>query len=188
MKWSKVSNAYLAKYKDMVDLFFTLNNQDEIHFHSLIADNHRLNHSKFNQGDHELGLNKLLYQLLIHKFGKKYRDGPLHIFLDSRNSNRPLEELRNVLNNGMGILQIPTRPFKAIEFVDSKENLYIQLNDILIGAIGWHKNDQDKKDDASKAKTELANYIAEKSGVSRLGITSPFLKTRFTMWNIELQK
>ncbi|MBA3647412.1 MAG: DUF3800 domain-containing protein [Chitinophagales bacterium] len=42
LKWSKVSSQKLNEYKRFVDYFFALNNTDNIHFHSIIIDNHQV--------------------------------------------------------------------------------------------------------------------------------------------------
>lgn len=188
LKWTSVSNKYLPKYKKVIDRFFEMNSRDTLHFHALIADNHKMNHAKFNKGDREVGFNKLVYQLLINKFGRNYHpEAPLHVFLDKRETTKSLEELKTILNRGMSSRwEIHNEPFESVSFIDSKESTFIQLTDVVIGAIGWHKNDHDKIKNASRAKTELAEYIAAKAGLNRLGETSS--SSRFTQWNFKLRK
>jgi uncharacterized protein DUF3800 len=71
LKWGKVSNSWMPKYKRFIDFFFALCDTDKIHFKCMIVDNHQTNHRKYN-GNYETGFYKMYYQLLLHQFGTKY--------------------------------------------------------------------------------------------------------------------
>lgn len=193
LKWSKVSNQKLGEYKRFIDYFFALNNTDKLHFHSIIIDNHQVNHRKFNKGDKELGFYKFYYQLLLHGFGKKYcsngENDRFIVHLDYRTTSYSLNTLKHVLNRGIAKkYSVKTSPFVSIEPCDSHKSELLQINDIILGAIGFQKNGYDLLPDAKKAKKELANYIAEQGGLSDLKKNSPCGKNRFTLWNFKLQK
>lgn len=66
LKWSKVSNQKFNEYKALVDYFFALNNKNYIKFHCVIFDNHQWNHRLYNEGDGDVGISKLYYQLILH--------------------------------------------------------------------------------------------------------------------------
>ena len=150
LKWTKVTNQKLGKYKILVDHFFTLNAKGGAHFSSLILDSRQINHRKFNKGDKELGYYKFLYQLLLHSFGKHYcknesgEECKLIVHPDQRDSKYSLEELKKYLNHSMDKkFGVKTNPFISIEPQDSKRAGLAQLNDVLIGAVGFQKNDVD---------------------------------------------
>ena len=64
----------------------------------------------------------------------------------------------------------------------------MQISDIIVGAIGYHKNGYHMISGSSKAKIELANHIAEKAGVVQLGNSSKYGVHRFTTWNFRPKK
>jgi len=189
MKWTKVSNGYLPAYRAFTDVFFELHARDILHFHSVIIDTHKLNHPKFNSGDAEIGFSKFIYQLLVNKFGRLYaKYTPYHVYLDKRETTHSLDELRSVLNNGIASrYNISGRPYRRVQFRDSKQSELLQLNDILIGAIGARKNGHHLKQNASAAKIALADHIAASAKIQHLGNTTPFSKKTFTIWNLRLQ-
>lgn len=193
LKWSKVTNQKLTEYKRFVEYFFALNNTDNLHFHCIIIDNHQVDHKKYNKGDKELGFYKFYYQLLLHCFGKRYyrEDGNdrFIVHLDYRTTHYSLNTLKTVLNRGIKKkYSVDTSPFVSIEPRESKKSELIQINDIILGAIGFQKNGYDLLAGTRDSKKELAKYIAEQAGLPGLRQNSPWGKIRFTIWNFNLRK
>jgi len=189
MKWTKISNGYVSAYRAFVDVFFDLHERDILHFHSVIIDTHRLDHAKYNQGDAEIGFSKFIYQLLVNKFGRLYSDSsPFHVYLDKRETKHSLEDLRNVLNNGIAHrYDVQSRPYRRVQFRDSKKSEILQLNDILIGAIGARKNGHHARPQASRARVGIADHIAARARIRDLGRTTPYGQRRFSIWNMTLR-
>jgi len=193
LKWTKITNQKLEQYKRFIEYFFALNNTDVIHFHSIIIDNHQVDHKKFSRGDKELGFYKFYYQLLLHCFGKPYyredEDVRFIVHLDYRNTTYKLGTLKTVLNNGIkrkyGAI---TSPFVSIEPGDSKLSDLIQLNDILVGAIGFEKNGYELLAGSRDAKKELARFIAIQAGLKDLKENTAWGMNRFSIWNFRLRK
>lgn len=193
LKWTKVSNQKFEQYKRFVEYFFALSNTDNLHFHCLIVDNQKVNHKKFNQGDKELGFYKFYYQLLLHCFGCQYcrpEEGDKFIIhMDKRNTAYRLDTLKTVLNSGIRKQRgITTNPFVSIEPLDSKESEIIQVNDIILGAIGFQKNGYELLANTRQAKKDLAAFIAQEAGLKNLRDDTPRNNQRFTIWNFRLQK
>ncbi|TDP74084.1 DUF3800 domain-containing protein [Roseateles toxinivorans] len=190
VKWSKVSGAKLAFYRDYVDVFFEASRQDDMHFRALYVDTHTFDHHRFNGGQAEIGFNKLIYQLLLHKFGRKYgeRHG-IEVFLDDRTTKHNPEELRPMLNNHLCQFDITSMPFKRIRFKNSKNCDLIQLNDVLLGVIGFKKNLHENKPDCSVHKKALAEHIVrralENERPHRLNSAQA---TRFAVWPFQYKK
>lgn len=191
LKWSKVSKGKLNEYKSFVDYFFALNNNGLIHFKSLIVDTQQYDHKKYNNGDKELGFNKMYYQLLLNSFGQNYCKNK-HTFvvhMDERTSSYSLNDLRKMLNNacskkGYG----NNEPFRNIQPINSVDSEIIQLNDIVLGSIGFLRNGKSLLASSSEAKKSLAQYIQDKSGIKDFGYNTTFRQQRFSVWNIQLQK
>lgn len=160
VKWSKVSRSKLDFYREYVDVFFAASCQDDVHFRALYVDTSTFNHHGFNSGNAEIGFNKLIYQLLLHKFGREYgRTHGIEVFLDDRATKHDPEDLRPMLNNHLAKYGIRSSPFRRIRFRDSKNCDLIQLNDVLLGVVGFKKNLHDKKTDCSEHKKALADHI-----------------------------
>ncbi|VTZ25760.1 conserved hypothetical protein [Methylocella tundrae] len=186
LKWSKITDNKFEEYKQLVDYFFAMNSTNKCHFHSIIFDNHKWRHNKFNDGDSDIGLSKLYYQLLHHKFCKKCAPrGTLYVRLDRRNSSTCLEDLRNMLNRAAARdHKIETSPFKVIEPADSKECDILQINDVILGAVCAVRNGKHLLETGRKSKKDIANMVLEKSGFSSFEKDSPISVHRFTIWNM----
>lgn len=191
LKWQKVSANKLDEYKKFIDYFFDLNNTDMIHFKCLIIDTRQINHKKFNQGDKETGFQKLYFQLL-YWFGKDYSDTKDVRFIvhpDYRHTKYSLNTLKDILNNKCNKkIKEGYKPFRAIEPKDSRNSEIIQINDLLLGAIGYVKNGHLTLADSSKAKVELCKYILQKTGFQNLTDNSPYREQRFKIWNFKFPK
>lgn len=190
-KWTKISNKMLPVYKELIDHFFALNSNNHLDFRCLIIDNHKVNNKKYNNGNKELGFHKFYFQLIVNSFirlkaSKKY-ETKFYIFLDEFKAKQTLEEFKSIINVGAKkYLKLPYNPCQDLQFIDSKLSDLIQINDILLGAVGWHKNELDKVAGFSSSKAEIANHIADKVGVERLG--EQIRQSRFNVWNFNLRE
>lgn len=87
VKWSKISKQKISEYKALVDLFFALNNTNHVQFHAVVFDSHQADHSRYNNSDPDIGLSKLYYDLILHKFVRRCGEtSTLFACLDRRNS------------------------------------------------------------------------------------------------------
>lgn len=191
VKWTKASKSKLDFYKAFTDVFFDLNRKSEAHFHCLTVDTRTFNHHAFNQGNAEIGFNKLIYQLLLHRFGARYGENfKIYVYLDKRNTSQQPDSLRPMLNSALKRdKNIVTYPFKRLTFQDSKASDIIQLNDLLIGAIGFRKNGHHLAENCSQHKLQLAQHIVRQA----VEIQRPIrLNSRgadkFSVWNFEFKK
>lgn len=188
LKWSKVSKTKLPEYKGFVEYFFALNSTERAHFHCIIIDNHKVDYRKYHGNDKELGMYKFFYQLILHTFGRHYTTGDPRIVVhfDKSQSRYPLADFRDILNNGIAkSYNRPRDTFVSIESRDSKDCEALQINDILLGAVGFHKNGCHLIPGCSQPKCELAKYIADQSGLAHLGNDTQHGARRFRVWNWE---
>jgi hypothetical protein len=185
LKWAKISNQKLAEYRALVEYFFAMNNQNLLQFHCVIFDNHRWNHKAYNDGDGDIGLSKLYYQLLHHKFGRRCGGiGSLFVCLDYRISSTPHETLRRMLNNAAARDHgVAGDPYKQIVSVDSKCDDLLQLNDVILGAVSAAKNGRHILASTRAAKRELAELVLSKSGAASFDTDTPKSVSRFSVWN-----
>ncbi|GMP11861.1 DUF3800 domain-containing protein [Bradyrhizobium sp. TM239] len=184
-KWTKVSQAKLAAYKRITDVFF--DNQERWHFHSLFVDTTQQNHKKFNDGDNEIGFNKELYQL-ANKVGQLYSKAYFHLYPDYRDTKSTPEELRQILCHGARKRGDPRDWFvRRCQFRDSKRTMPLQLVDILIGAIAYQLNGHDRAEDANPAKVELGKYIMARAGIGNIANGTARV-AKFSVWPRKLRK
>ena len=190
-KWTKVSRGKADAYQALANLHFDILCPNGVEFHALVIDCHGLDHRCYNQGDADLGYNKFLFQLLLHKVARRFgAEERMVVDLDSRNTTRDPMELQRILNSAMGreLRDHLRPPFTRIAHRDSRTSRLLQLSDLLSGAVAWHKNDQDTRPEASPAKVGLANHIAVRSGRRRLGGDTWKSETRMSVWNFALGK
>ncbi len=193
LKWTKVTNQKFHEYQLFLRYFFSLLNADRVHFHCLIVDAQLTDHRKFNQGDKEIGFYKFYYQLLLHSFGKRYcrqgEDDRFILHLDQRTTHYKLGTLKTVLNNGMKKkFQIDTQPFRSVEPKNSKESELIQINDIVVGAIGFQKNGYEFRPGTRQSKKDLVAFIAQEARIPNLKDNTRFGNHHFTIWNFVPKK
>ncbi len=184
LKWSKISDQKIEEYKNLVEYFFAMNNQNYMQFHCIVFDNHTWDHRRHN-GDRDLGLSKIYYQLLLHKFCKTHAAaGSLFVCLDHRNSTTPLEHLKSMINSAAASkCGIYTNPVKQLLSRDSKTEELLQINDVILGAVGAVKNGKHLLATTRNSKREIAQLVLDKSGLSSFDKDSPRNVSRFTVWN-----
>jgi len=192
LKWTKVSRARLSAYEQIVDEYFRFARARQVKFHSVVVDTWKLDHARFSGGDEETGFSKFIYQLLVSDFGRRYAaDHRIQVYLDFRaikDSQARLDELKLAMNNGINARWgVDTRPYRRVQFRKSRETTLLQVADILLGAVGFHKNQKHLDPNTAAHKVALADRIAGHVGVTELGINTPRENDCFCTWNIQLQ-
>jgi hypothetical protein len=189
IKWARVTDQKLVEYRALVDYFFALNNLNILQFHCIIFDNHGANHNRYNDGDRDVGLSKLYYQLMLHKFGKTCGpEGDLCVCVDRRNSSTSLEDLRRMVNAGLAKdCGVRHAPLKQLIPLDSKSDDVLQLNDVILGAVCAARNGKHILAAGRQSKRELATMVLAKSGLETFERDSPRNVSRFTVWNMRLR-
>lgn len=64
IKWKNVSNSKYYFYEELIDLFFSYNN--EVRFRCIVVDAEKVDMEVYNNNDDELGFYKFYYQLIYH--------------------------------------------------------------------------------------------------------------------------
>ncbi|MBK9671494.1 MAG: DUF3800 domain-containing protein [Bacteroidetes bacterium] len=161
----------------------------------MIVDTTQLNHRKHGNGGYEESFYKMFYQLLMHKFLKKYydkdKDTRFIICMDERTTSYKLNDLKTILNSGIKKeLSLPyeCNPIRTVEPRNSKNSEVIQINDLIIGAIGFQKNGNHLLAGSRRAKIELAEYVAKSAGLLNLQNDTRWGQHRFEIWNINFRK
>lgn len=194
-KWTKISEKYLPVYKDIVDLFFQLIDQNKIRFCVMLVDTHNPTVQAYDNIKRD-GYFKLMYQLYLHncKVPGIYKIYPDRITNPSHKVN--LETLRATLERSLAkkfadLVPPENKPdsyVNNITPVDSKKVQIIQIVDVIIGAVGYFQNRHFQETGARKSKRELMKYVFDKliySGMIKIS-GKKFLIARSTRFNIWL--
>lgn len=190
LKWSKISKNRLPHYKALVDVVFDMIKENRINIRTIVVDTKKLDHKRFNDGDSETGFYKMYYQLLFNCFGVDYHrhKNRFVVFPDQKPGKYVLGDLKSRLNNNMFYKQgNRNSPFGSIEASNSKNLDFIQIIDVVIGAIGYHKNKLHLSENTSPAKKEFSEYLAGKFSIDVFGNNKNWGGRKFTIWNIKLQ-
>lgn len=152
LKWNKVTTKYINLYKEIIDVY--INN--DINFRTISIDSSKLNLKKYHNDNPELGFYKFYYQLLNNWLSN---DNKFMIYTDIKTYSDPnvLNDLKKCLNN--------KKHFNCVEkiyAIESHESVFLQLEDILMGATAYKKNYG--YNGKSNAKVEIVKYLEEKLG------------------------
>ncbi|MDY0094221.1 MAG: DUF3800 domain-containing protein [Candidatus Vecturithrix sp.] len=162
VKWNKISPKRLAFFLDLIDFFFTTN---DLHFRAWVAPKGNLKHDYFCQ-DHNTWYYKMYYDMLKQIFSERYS---YSIYLDIKDTRggKKTRKLHEVICNSM--YDFDRNIVKKIQLVRSDESEFIQLADILIGALSYvHRNIE-----TSEAKKAVIEHIRKRSGHTLLKNSLP---------------
>ena len=176
IKWGTVSPNKIQFYLALVDLFFDL---PELSFRTVVIDASKIRNSVFNENDQELGYYKFYYQLLYHWV---LQDNEYRVFTDQKTNKdkKRLQELRRIINTTFTL----SDPICSIQAIDSKESLILQLQNVLMGAVGYKFNYQNGG--ASKAKEKIVARIETRLG-RKISATYPS-ERKFNIFVINLRE
>lgn len=162
IKWTKVSQAKIDYYKELIDLFVSY---PGVNYRAVVADKTKLDHERFGYTRDDFYY--IMQYYLIRNIAEKCF-GSMKIYLDYKDtwSGVRCHKLADYLNNtkkviSQGVVAQPVR---------SHESFALQLADLISGAIMYaNKN---RSDGDSMAKLELVNYIKQKIEVDLASSTS----------------
>lgn len=176
LKWGNVSPNKIDFYLDLVDLFFSVDTS--IDFRTVVIDAKDVNNDSFNDSDHEIGYYKFYYQLLYHWIESQHH---YYVFTDYKtNKDRTrLKNLKDILNRACYSDSI-----EFIQAINSKESLLLQLQNVLMGAVGYKFNYDVYG--ISEAKKAVIDRIEKHLGHSIRPTNKGFRK--FNIFMIELRK
>ena len=177
IKWTKVSVAYLEKYKQMMDLFFSFVKQNKVKLRIMFRESGQIP-QKQEQDPVANKYHLLYYQFIKHAFGLAYHDGNsrekvyLRLFFDQiADSDKQNDAFRDHVKHLQKLWQfkrarIVIRPEDIVE-IDSHKHHILQCMDIVLGAMSFHLNNKHlaipkgakEPGSKTKAKEALFNHI-----------------------------
>jgi len=172
LKWGKVSRAKLPGYQAVVDFVAA---HPDMHFRCIVVDKTKVDHDKYFQSDRQLGFWVFYWHCLKQWMGNGNTYFVSIDFKPESLRSGP-RRLRQVLENEC----IKRGWLKSLDCVDSRENLFCQLADVLIGAVGYEQNGLS----GSPAKQQLAAHIARCFGRRDLKGNDQPSQQRFNIFRI----
>lgn len=187
LKWTKIKKHNLPLYKEYATAFFKARNKNLAHYYCIVIDNSKMDHKLYNEGDKEIGFNKMIFQIL-YKMVRDFRHRPrFYAWLDHRTTKHAPERLRAMLNaKASKDLRITHQPYRVCQFRVSHESRMIQLVDLITGAICYKVNRKQNAPDAAAYKIEIANHIESEAKVLSLGSPTRYPSDGFDVWHIDL--
>jgi len=176
LKWGNVSPNKINFYLDLIDLFFSTNSS--IDFRTVVIDANVVNNKVFNDSDHELGYYKFYYQLLYHWIELQHQYNVFTDYKTNKDQTR-LKKLKDILNAAS-----LSNSVEIVQSINSIESLLLQLQNILLGAVGYKFNYG--IDGKSEAKKAVIDRIEKHLGHPIRPTSKGYRK--FNVFMIELRK
>ncbi len=170
IKWSGVSSSQYQFFKEIVDYFF----DTDIRFRALVVDKTQVQNEKFGQ-DFDTFYYKMYYQLLNHKKNSEYAHNVYLDIKDTLSANK-VNKLKEILNIKYGV-------FRNVQNIHSKESLMMQLADLIMGAISYELNNDEKK---VTAKRNIIEKIKQHSKHS-LNASTGYSEKKLNLFFIDLK-
>ena len=173
LKWTNVHSATYKVYAELVDWFF----MNDLEFRAVVVDKSQIDEKRADYSFNDFYF-RMYFQLLHTKvdFQNRY-----NVFLDIKDtcSGEKLEKMKKIMsyNSSIGTPQ----------FIPSRESVFIQLADVLMGAINYNLRIQkgDVKGNVI-AKLKLIEKIKRHSNIS-LNTTTPLSRNKFNLFFITLK-
>ena len=179
IKWTKVSVAYLEKYKQMMDLFFSFVKQNKVKLRIMFQESGH-SYDPLHQDQIANRYHLLYYQFIKHAFGLRYHDAPAGetVYLKLYFDKMPVSiQESDAFKAHIAYLQnlwqfrnarILIRPDDIAE-IDSHKHSIQQCMDIVLGAMSFRLNNKHlvippgatEPGHKTKAKETLFNHILE---------------------------
>ena len=173
LKWTNIHDKTFNMYKEIVEYFF----MTDMNFRAVIVDKSQIDEKREEYTFDDFYF-RMYFQLLHHdiNLGNLYN---MYFDIKDTRSQKKLHKLRDILkwNASIGNFQ----------FVRSHESIFMQIADILMGAINYNlrieKGDIEGKVFAKKKIVDLINRHTEIS----LKKTSPLSAKKFNLFFISLK-
>ena len=172
LKWGKVSRAKLAGYQAVVDFIAT---RPDVHFRCIVVDKSKADSDKYFKNDRQFGFWVFYWHCLKQWMGNANTYFVSIDFKPESLHSGP-RRLRQVLEDEC----IKRAWLKSLECVDSRQNPFCQMADVLIGAVGYEQNGFS----GSPAKQQLAAHIAAQFNRPDLKGTDSPDRHHFNIWRI----
>ena len=172
-KWTNIHDATYKVYAELIDWFF----MNDLEFRAVVVDKSQIDETRPEYTFNDFYF-RMYFQLLHTKvdFQNIY-----NVYMDIKDtcSGEKLETLKKIMSYNSSI--------GRFQFIRSHESVFIQLADVLIGAINYNLRIE-KGDVSGKvlAKRKIIGKIKKHSNIS-LNTTTPLSRRKFNLFFISLK-
>lgn len=172
-KWTNIHDATYKVYAELIDWFF----MNDLEFRAVVVDKSQIDETRPEYTFNDFYF-RMYFQLLHTKvdFQNTY-----NVYMDIKDtcSGEKLETLKKIMSYNSSI--------GRFQFIRSHESVFIQLADVLIGAINYNLRIE-KGDVSGKvlAKRKIIGKIKKHSNIS-LNTTTPLSRRKFNLFFISLK-
>ena len=173
LKWTNITNETYPFYKEIVDYFF----MTEMNFRAVVVDKSQIDNSRPEYSFNDFYF-RMYFQLLHHKIDM---ESTYNIYFDIKDtcSQSKLHKLQEILKWNASI--------RNFQFVRSHESHFLQIADILMGAINYNlRMECGKLEGKSVAKRKIVHLIQEHTNLSLNRTTLKHVK-KFNLFFISLK-
>lgn len=173
LKWTNIHDATYVMYDELVDYFF----MSDMLFRAVIVDKSQIDESRPDYTFNDFYF-RMYYQLLHQQIDL---ENNYNVYFDVKDtcSHKKLTKLKEILKWNSSI--------RNFQFIRSHESVFMQMADVLMGAINYHLRIQ-RGDIEGKvvAKQDIVRKIEKHTNIS-LQTTTPLSKKKFNLFFISLQ-
>ncbi|MDD2391972.1 MAG: DUF3800 domain-containing protein [Bacilli bacterium] len=169
IKWTKISDSKLNFYIELLRYFFINPN---LRFRAIICDKRILNHEKFHQ-THDEWYHKMYYEMIRYFISN---DNNYEIYPDIKDTNSYENFQRVAKYLRLKLKDTNNKTIRKIQPISSNESYILQVTDVLLGALQYHKNGAD----GSKAKLQIVDFI-KNNVIDGIDETTPYNKNKFNI-------
>jgi hypothetical protein len=173
LKWTNIHDKTYLMYKELVEYFF----MTDMNFRAVIVEKSQIDEGRPDYTFDDFYF-RMYFQLLHHDIDL---ENTYNIYFDIKDtcSQQRLRKLRDYLKWNASI--------QNFQFIRSHESLFMQLSDVLIGAINYNLRIE-RKDVEGKvvAKRKIVELLDKHADIS-LKCTSPLSAKKFNLFFITLK-
>lgn len=173
LKWTNIHDKTFEMYKELVEYFF----MTDMNFRAVIGNKSQIDDSRSEYTFNDFYF-RMYFQLLHHEISL---ENAYNIYFDIKDtcSNKKLRKLRDILKWNASI--------KNFQFIKSHESSFMQLADVLMGAINYNlRIESGDIEGKVVAKRKIVEHINNHTNIS-LKHTSPLSAKKFNLFFITLK-
>jgi hypothetical protein len=185
IKWEYTNRKLVGRYKRLASAACALISKHRVmQFHAMLICMDVVDHEKYNQGIPDLGYSRFFHHLLMKYLRLYPADAKFHVLFDERTSKIPMRPFQNAANRAAKRdYGMDHWPFRRLQYQDSRSDILFQINDLLLGAVGFLRNGKHKVEPTKHSpKTELAVHIRRASPARSFWQDTSEHQRDFTLW------
>jgi hypothetical protein len=184
IKWNSTKENNVDRYKTMVKIYMALVAKGIIRFHAILICMDVVDYGELGDEVPELSYNRFFHHLLMKLCRICPRENRYRIKFDERDSKIPMRPFQDAANfaakRDYGLDHWPVR---SLQYENSKNDILLQVNDLVLGAVGFLRNGKHKvAPTMDSPKHELAIYIRQASPAHSFWQNTAADKKDFTLW------